>query len=78
MSRTKPLYLAVAGFAAYIVEQFILAVVILIMGGQFDFFSILLRYILPGALMTAVLMYPAYYLIRIFYIQNWMTNSKSL
>ncbi len=78
MARAKPLYLAIAGFGTYIAKELILAFVIFLMGSNYDFFYMMARYMLPGALVTAVLMIPAYYLIRLFYIMNWMTPTKSL
>ena len=78
MKRTKPLYLAIAGVTAYIAKELILAFVIFTLGCQYNFFYMLARYILPGGLVTAALIIPAYYLIRLFYIKNWMTPTKSL
>ena len=78
MARVKPLYLAIAGFCAYIAKELILAFIILMLGTNYDFFYMLARYILPGGLMTAGLIIPAYYLIRVFYIMNWMAPTKSL
>lgn len=77
MARAKPLYLAIAGFCAYVAKEFILAFVIFLLGGNYDFLYMLVRYILPGALVAAALMIPIYYLIRLFYIMNWMTPTKS-
>jgi cell shape-determining protein MreD len=63
---------------SYLMKELILAPVVGFTGIEFDFLYMLVRYILPGALVTAVLLYPAYYVIRIFYIRNWMTPTKSL
>ncbi len=78
MTRVRPFYFAIVGFAAYLMKELILASVVGFTGIEFDFLYMLVRYILPGALVTAVLLYPAYYVIRIFYIRNWMTPTKSL
>lgn len=78
MKRTKPVYLAIAGFGAYIAKELILAFIIILLRCNYDFFYMLVRYILPGGLVSALLMFPAYYLIRLFYIMNWMTPTKSL
>ena len=78
MNKVKPIFIGVFGFGSYIAKELILAVVVTATGTEFDFFYMLARYILPGALVAAALMYPAYYLIRILYIRNWMTPTKSL
>jgi rod shape-determining protein MreD len=78
MKRVRPLILAAVGFGAFIVQQMVMAAVVAAVGYEYSFFYMLLRFILPGALITAVLMLPAYYLIRILYVKNWMTPTKSL
>ncbi len=78
MKKTKPFYLAGVGFGAYIVRELVMAAAVSAIGYQYNFLYMLVRYILPGALMTAVLMIPAYYLIRILYVKNWITPTKSV
>ena len=78
MPRIRPVFFAVVGFFAYAAKELVLAAVVGFTGNEFDFLYMLVRFILPGALLSAVLMYPVYYLIRIFYIRNWMTPTKSL
>jgi rod shape-determining protein MreD len=78
LARATPLHLAIAGFFAYFAKELVLAFVNFLLGLNYDFFYMLARYILPGALITAALMIPAYYLIRILYMMNWMTPTKSL
>lgn len=78
MTRIRPVYLGAAGFAAYIAKELILAAVVSFTGIEFDFLYMLARYVLPGAFVAAVLIYPAYYVIRILYTRNLMTPTKSL
>ena len=78
MERMKPFLLALIGFAAYIVKESVQAGIVSALGVDFSYFYMIVRYILPGALVTAVLMYPAYYLIRILYVRNLMSPTKSL
>jgi rod shape-determining protein MreD len=78
MTRVRPLILAGVGFGGYVVRELVMAATVAAVGYQYSFFYMLVRYILPGALMAAVLMLPVYYLIRILYTRNWMTPTKSL
>jgi rod shape-determining protein MreD len=78
MARMRLVYLAAVGFAAYIAKELILAAVVGLTGIEFDFLYMFVRYILPGAFVSSVLMYLAYYVIRILYTRNWMTPTKSL
>ncbi len=78
MTKVRPIVLAGVGFGAYIVREAVMAAVVAAAGYDFNFLYMLARYILPGALMTAVLMIPAYYLMRILYLKNWMTPTKSV
>lgn len=77
MTRVRPLVLAGVGFCATIVRELVMAAAVTAVGYEYNFFYMLVRYILPGALVTAVLILPAYYLIRILYLRNWMTPTKS-
>lgn len=74
----RPFVLGIIGFSVYAVKELILAAIVVFTGNEFDFLYMLARYILPGALLSAALVYPAFYVIRIFYIRNWMTPTKSL
>lgn len=78
MERPRPFYQAAVGFAAYIAEQLIAAAIIAAAGNRFDFLYMLARYMLPGALMTAALMYPSYWLLRILYQRNWLKPRKPM
>ncbi len=78
MKKVRPVILAGVGFGAFIVQQMMMAGIVAAVGYEYNFLYMLVRFILPGALIAAVLMLPAYYLIRILYMRNWMTPTKSL
>jgi rod shape-determining protein MreD len=78
MTKVRPVFLAGVGFGAYIVQETVTAAVVAAAGYDFNFFYMLARYILPGALLNAALMIPAYYLMRLLYLRNWMTPTKSV
>ena len=67
---------AVVGFSAYIIKELILAIIVFAMGTEFDLFYMLYRFILPGALLTAGLMIPAYYIMRWLYSFPWIRPRK--
>jgi len=77
MNRVRPIILAGVGFGAYIAREMIMAGMAAALGYEYNLLYMLVRFILPGALMTAALLIPAYYLIRILYLRNWMTPTRS-
>ena len=68
---------AIVGFSAYIIKELIIALIVFAMGTQFDLFYMFYRFILTGALLTAGLMIPAYYLMRWLYSFPWMRPRRT-
>ena len=63
---------ALAGFGCYIVKELILAIIVFALGRQFDLLYMMLRFILPGAGLTAGIMIPMYYLFKKLYTVSWI------
>ena len=66
----------IVGFSAYIVKELILAIVVFALGNRFDMGYMFSRFILPGALLTAGLMIPAFYVFRWLYSFSWIRPRK--
>lgn len=76
VSRKKkmPFYIPSAVCAAgWLVKDVLSAVVAFFLGNSFDFVYIFVHSTLPGMLVNAVLMFPAYLLIMLLYKNNFMT-----
>ena len=67
---------ALIGFIAYVVKEIILAVIVFALGNRFDLGYMMYRFILPGALLTAGIMIPMYYLFHWLYTFPWMKQRR--
>lgn len=71
------LFLFAAGSASYLLKEIIMAVIVYALGAQqFDFPSMLIRYVLPAALLSGGLIFPAYWILSRLMKCNFMKPHK--
>ncbi len=62
---------------AYIAKEIITGIIAFFLGNTFDFFYILVHFVLPGAALNAVLIFPAYLIMRLLYKPSFMAPRNS-
>lgn len=71
------MHILAVGIGGYIIKEVLLAVCVAAMGVDFNTGYMLRRYILPGSVITAGLLFPAYYLIGKLYSHSWMLPNNT-
>ncbi len=67
----------IVGALSYIIKEIVIGITVFLLGTQFDFMNMLVKYILPGALLAGGLIFPAYALLNKLFNWNMMKAKKS-
>ena len=75
LRKTEKIYFympALAGFFCYIVKELVIALIVFSLGTSYDLPYMLIRFIIPGAALNALIMIPMYYLFKKLYMVSWI------